>query len=87
MSPQIQFEVDGVPPIKRGYESMWAKQLDRVRDLRREAVKRAEGLQAAAIGDEAVLEVAVWALPRDGDLDGDSSLGSAMASSLARRTA
>lgn len=70
MSPRIEFEVDGVPPIKRGNQSMWGKQLDRVKALRWQAATKAKGVDAATIGDEVTLEVGVRARAEDGDLDG-----------------
>jgi hypothetical protein len=70
VSPRIEFAVEDVPPIKRGAESMWGKQLDRVRNLRREAVKQAAGLPPATIEDQAHLAVVVYARPEKGDLDG-----------------
>jgi hypothetical protein len=70
VSPGIDFAVEGLPPIKRGAESMWGRQLDRVRDLRREAAKKAEGQPPATIEEPVRLEVLVYARPQDGDLDG-----------------
>jgi hypothetical protein len=70
MSPRIEFAVDGIPPIKRGNQSMWGKQLDRVKALRRPAATTAKGVDSATIGDEVSLEVEVRARPEDGDLDG-----------------
>jgi hypothetical protein len=49
---------------------MWGKQLDRVRNLRGEAVKQAARLAPATIDDEAHLGVVVYARPGEGDLDG-----------------
>ena len=30
----IEFSVDGLPPIKRGSQSMWGKQIERIKPLR-----------------------------------------------------
>jgi hypothetical protein len=49
---------------------MWGRQLERVRNLRREAAKKAGTLPPATIDESARLEVIVWARAEDGDLDG-----------------
>lgn len=67
MSPTINFHVDDVPPIKRGAESMWAKQTSRVKSLRRAAAR--EPHEPANRDDEVHLDVVVYTDRMDGDLD------------------
>lgn len=68
MSPSIQFRVDQLPPIKRGSESMWQKQIERIKPLRAAAAEHPQA--PATLDDDVSLDVVVYARPMDGDLDG-----------------
>lgn len=64
----IDFTVEGLPPIKRGSESMWGKQIARIRQLR--AAAGAKPHTPATLDQEVHLRIVVYAEVRDGDLDG-----------------
>src|SRR4051794_2949335 len=64
----IDFTVEGLPPIKRGSESMWGKQVARIRLLR--AAAAAISHTPATLDQEVQLRIVVYAEVRDGDLDG-----------------
>lgn len=64
----IEFRVDGLPPIKRGSESMWRRQIARIKQLR--AAAAAHPHTPATLEQSVHLRVIVSAEVRDGDLDG-----------------
>lgn len=64
----IEFSVDGLPPIKRGSQSMWGKQIARIKALR--AAAAAKPHTPATLEETVHLWVVVFAEVRDGDLDG-----------------
>jgi hypothetical protein len=68
MSPTIRLQVDGLPPIKRGAESMWGQQIGRIKSLRTAAEGQPD--EVADLVDQVHLDVVVYASPLDGDLDG-----------------
>lgn len=66
--PTFALRVAGTPPIKRGEESMWGTQREKIKALRREAAQRIPA--PAGPQEELELEVIVYADRSDGDLDG-----------------
>jgi hypothetical protein len=64
----IEFSVDGLPPIKRGSQSMWGKQIARIKPLRVAAAARPH--TPATLEQSVHLRIVVFAEVRDGDLDG-----------------
>lgn len=64
----IEFSVDGLPPIKRGSQSMWGKQIARIKPLRLAAAAKPH--TPATLEQTVHLWDAVFAEVGDGDLDG-----------------
>jgi hypothetical protein len=64
----IEFSVDGLPPIKRGSQSMWGKQIERIKPLR--AAAAGQPHTPATLEKSVHLRIVVFAEVRDGDLDG-----------------